>query len=79
MTQGSSPKEDRDSPEDCRGSDDAIGSRWKFARRFAEGIKKLAGNVKGDRWKEDRRTCRKIAKVTGVCGKSGRWPAVDSG
>ncbi|RWW74878.1 hypothetical protein BHE74_00017138, partial [Ensete ventricosum] len=42
-------------------SDDAVGSCRKFARRFAEGIRKLAGNVKGDRWKEDRRTCRKIA------------------
>ncbi|RWV94940.1 hypothetical protein GW17_00042477 [Ensete ventricosum] len=40
--------------------DDAIGSRQKFARRFAKGIRKLAGNVKGDRQKEDRRTCRKI-------------------
>ncbi|RWV89975.1 hypothetical protein GW17_00047856 [Ensete ventricosum] len=44
-----------------RGSDDAMGSRRKFARRFIEGIGKLAGNMKGDRWKEDRRTCRKIA------------------
>ncbi|RWV80477.1 hypothetical protein GW17_00058253 [Ensete ventricosum] len=44
-------KEDRDLPEDCRG-------------RFAEGIGKLAGNVKGDRRKNDRRTCRKI---TGGC------------
>ncbi|RWW17153.1 hypothetical protein GW17_00018944 [Ensete ventricosum] len=41
-------------------SDDAVGSRWKFARRFAEGIWKLAGNAKEDRRKEDRRTCRKI-------------------
>ncbi|RRT62431.1 hypothetical protein B296_00000480 [Ensete ventricosum] len=42
-------------------SNDAMGSRRKFARRFAEGIKKFAGNVKGDRREEDRRTCRKIA------------------
>ncbi|RRT37161.1 hypothetical protein B296_00043426 [Ensete ventricosum] len=42
-------------------SDDAVGSRRKFARRFAEGIGKLAGNTKGDHRKEDRRTCRKIA------------------
>ncbi|RWV94331.1 hypothetical protein GW17_00043131 [Ensete ventricosum] len=46
----------------CRDSDDAVGSRRKFARRFAEGIKKLARNAKGDRRKEDRRTCRKIAR-----------------
>ncbi|RWW02574.1 hypothetical protein GW17_00034329 [Ensete ventricosum] len=43
--------------------DDAVGSRQKFARRFAEGIGKLVGNAKGDHWKEDRRTYRKIAEV----------------
>ncbi|RRT32098.1 hypothetical protein B296_00055875, partial [Ensete ventricosum] len=32
-------------------------------------IRKLAGNAKGYRRKEDRRTCRKIAKVAGVCGR----------
>ncbi|RZR83812.1 hypothetical protein BHM03_00010539 [Ensete ventricosum] len=42
-------------------SNDAVGSHWKFARRFAEGIGKLARNMKGDRREEDRRTCRKIA------------------
>ncbi|RZS23560.1 hypothetical protein BHM03_00056516, partial [Ensete ventricosum] len=41
-------------------SDDAVGSHQKFTRRFAEGIGKLAGNVKGDHREEDRRTCRKI-------------------
>ncbi|RWW74764.1 hypothetical protein BHE74_00017275, partial [Ensete ventricosum] len=45
-------------------SDDAVGSRRKFARRFTEGIGKLAGNAKGDCRKEDRRTYR---EVTGVC------------
>ncbi|RWW70995.1 hypothetical protein BHE74_00021298, partial [Ensete ventricosum] len=48
---------------------DAVGSRRKFARRFTEGIGKLAGNAKGDYWKEDRRTCR---EVTGVC-RIGFW------
>ncbi|RZS28887.1 hypothetical protein BHM03_00062537, partial [Ensete ventricosum] len=43
-------------------SDDAVGSRGKFTRRFAEGIGKLIGNAKGDHRKEDRRTCRKIVK-----------------
>ncbi|RZS08651.1 hypothetical protein BHM03_00039652 [Ensete ventricosum] len=38
-----------------------VGSRRKFAWRFAEGIGKLAGNPKGDCRKEDRRTCHKIA------------------
>ncbi|RRT37871.1 hypothetical protein B296_00044828 [Ensete ventricosum] len=37
-----------------------MGSRRKFARRFVEGIGKLAGNAKGDCQEEDRRTCRKI-------------------
>ncbi|RWW83381.1 hypothetical protein BHE74_00008116 [Ensete ventricosum] len=41
-------------------SDDVVGSRLKFARRFAEGIGKLAGNAKGDRREEDGRICRKI-------------------
>ncbi|RWV85372.1 hypothetical protein GW17_00052833, partial [Ensete ventricosum] len=41
-------------------SDDAVGSRRKFDRRFAEGIGKLAGNVKIDRREEDWRTCSKI-------------------
>ncbi|RZR74992.1 hypothetical protein BHM03_00047199 [Ensete ventricosum] len=45
----------------ARDSDDRVGSCRKFARRFAEGIGKLAGNAKGDRQKEDQRTCRKIA------------------
>ncbi|RWV77662.1 hypothetical protein GW17_00061480, partial [Ensete ventricosum] len=36
----------------------------KFARRFAKGIEKLAGNAKEDLQEEDRRTCRKI---TGGC------------
>ncbi|RRT40388.1 hypothetical protein B296_00039473 [Ensete ventricosum] len=63
MAQGSSPKEDRDSLEDYRGSDDAVGSCRKFARRFTEGIGKLAGNAKGDHRKEDQRTYRKIARA----------------
>ncbi|RWW58102.1 hypothetical protein BHE74_00035060 [Ensete ventricosum] len=42
-------------------SDDVVGSRRKFARRFTEGIGKLARNAKGDHRKEDRRTYYKIA------------------
>ncbi|RWW09638.1 hypothetical protein GW17_00026862 [Ensete ventricosum] len=41
--------------------EDEVGPRRKFARRFTEGIEKLAGNVKGDRHEENRRTCHKIA------------------
>ncbi|RWV80760.1 hypothetical protein GW17_00057916 [Ensete ventricosum] len=47
------------SPTGCRELT-GMGSRRKFARRFVEGIGKLAENAKGDRRKEDRRTCRKI-------------------
>ncbi|RWW63395.1 hypothetical protein BHE74_00029427 [Ensete ventricosum] len=39
-----------------------MGSRQKFARRFAEGIGKLTGNAKGDHQEEDQRTYRKIAR-----------------
>ncbi|RWW40072.1 hypothetical protein BHE74_00054534 [Ensete ventricosum] len=34
------------------GSDDAVGSRWEFARKFTEGIGKLARNMLGDRRKK---------------------------
>ncbi|RZS24893.1 hypothetical protein BHM03_00058029 [Ensete ventricosum] len=34
------------------GSDDAVEPRREFARRFAEGIGKLAGNIPGDRRKK---------------------------
>ncbi|RWV77099.1 hypothetical protein GW17_00062120, partial [Ensete ventricosum] len=46
-----------------RGSDDVVGYRWEFARRFAEGIMKLAGNMSGDRQRrsEDlRQECRRL-------------------
>ncbi|RRT31434.1 hypothetical protein B296_00055402, partial [Ensete ventricosum] len=44
--------------------DDEVGSRRELARRFAEGIGKLAKNTKGDHREEDRRTCH---KNTGGC------------
>ncbi|RWW05885.1 hypothetical protein GW17_00030817 [Ensete ventricosum] len=34
------------------GSDDAVGSHRKFATRFAEGIRMLIGNMKGDHRKK---------------------------
>ncbi|RRT31486.1 hypothetical protein B296_00050978, partial [Ensete ventricosum] len=74
MAQGSSPEEDRDSPEDCQGypkgmprvgkvlnlgigpgSDDVVGPHREFARRFAEGVEKLAGNTLGDYRKKTKR------------------------
>ncbi|RWV95610.1 hypothetical protein GW17_00041755 [Ensete ventricosum] len=42
-------------------SDDEVGSRRKFARRFAEWIRKLAGNTNEDRREKDRRTCSENA------------------
>ncbi|RZS19652.1 hypothetical protein BHM03_00052121 [Ensete ventricosum] len=59
--------------ETCRkivGGNDVVGSRRKFARIFVEGIRKLAGNTKGDRQEEDRRTCYKI---TGGCQSMREW------
>ncbi|RRT60903.1 hypothetical protein B296_00012631 [Ensete ventricosum] len=41
--------------------DDEVRSHREFARRFAEGIEKLIGNMKGDRREEDQRTCHKNA------------------
>ncbi|RWW55725.1 hypothetical protein BHE74_00037602 [Ensete ventricosum] len=38
-----------------------VGSHQEFVRRFAEGIGKLTGNMKGDHREEDRRTCHKNA------------------
>ncbi|RRT35427.1 hypothetical protein B296_00050900 [Ensete ventricosum] len=69
MAQGSSPKEDLDLPEDYRGLDDAVRSRWKFARRFVEGIRKLARNAKGDRRKKTGGLAVRLLEVAGVCGK----------
>ncbi|RWW44286.1 hypothetical protein BHE74_00049963 [Ensete ventricosum] len=34
------------------GLDDVVGPRWEFARRFAEGIGKLAGSTPGDHRKK---------------------------
>ncbi|RWW60807.1 hypothetical protein BHE74_00032164 [Ensete ventricosum] len=40
----------------------------KFARRFAEGIGKLAGNTPGDHWKKTRRLVARIAEAVGLAG-----------
>ncbi|RRT61009.1 hypothetical protein B296_00035021 [Ensete ventricosum] len=34
------------------GLDDAVGPRREFTRRFAKGIRKLAGSTPGDHWKK---------------------------
>ncbi|RRT45426.1 hypothetical protein B296_00041400 [Ensete ventricosum] len=63
-------------------SDDAVGSRRKFTRRFVEGIGKLAGNAKGDRreiiGKKTRGLVIRLSEVTEVYGNYGRRPTADS-
>ncbi|RZS20033.1 hypothetical protein BHM03_00052509 [Ensete ventricosum] len=48
----------------ARRLDDAKGARWEFARRFAEGIWKLARNTSGD---HQRKTMRLAAVEFGGC------------
>ncbi|RWW36225.1 hypothetical protein BHE74_00058770 [Ensete ventricosum] len=40
----------------------------KFARRFAEGIKKLVGNTLGDRLKKTERHIARISEAAGLAG-----------
>ncbi|RWW13109.1 hypothetical protein GW17_00023197 [Ensete ventricosum] len=47
------------------------GSRKACRERFAEGIRKFAGNGKGDCREEDRRICRKIAGGCRILRKLG--------
>ncbi|RWW46023.1 hypothetical protein BHE74_00048080, partial [Ensete ventricosum] len=56
------------------GSDDAVGPRREFARRFAEGIWKLAGNTLGDRWKK---TIELTVRMPEAIELSGRQLSVD--
>ncbi|RRT77370.1 hypothetical protein B296_00009540 [Ensete ventricosum] len=48
------------------GSDDAVGSRREFARRFAEWIKKLAGNMKGDHREKTEGLVARMLEATGL-------------
>ncbi|RRT34747.1 hypothetical protein B296_00040821 [Ensete ventricosum] len=48
------------------GSDDAVGSRQEFARRFAEGIGKLVGNMKGDCRKKTKGLITRMQEATGL-------------
>ncbi|RWW61337.1 hypothetical protein BHE74_00031605 [Ensete ventricosum] len=45
-----------------------MGARWEFARRFAEGIGKLARNTPGD---HRMKTVRLIARDSGGCRNAG--------
>ncbi|RRT45384.1 hypothetical protein B296_00029210 [Ensete ventricosum] len=57
-----------------RSSDDAVGPRQEFVRRFVEGIRKLAGNTLGDCWKKTVRFIARMPEATelGGTGKSMR-------
>ncbi|RRT47834.1 hypothetical protein B296_00008521 [Ensete ventricosum] len=73
MAQGSSLEEDQDSLEDCRGSRKACWERCsgissKFARRFVEGIGKLAGNMLGDHRKRTGRLTARMSEAIGLVG-----------
>ncbi|RWW09021.1 hypothetical protein GW17_00027511 [Ensete ventricosum] len=46
------------------GSDDAVGSRQEFARRFAERIGKLVRNMKGDRRKKTKGLIARMQEAT---------------
>ncbi|RWV92387.1 hypothetical protein BHE74_00029899 [Ensete ventricosum] len=48
------------------GSDDAVRFRWEFARRFAEGIRKLVGNTMGDHQEKTERLTASMSEVTGL-------------
>ncbi|RZS17624.1 hypothetical protein BHM03_00049786, partial [Ensete ventricosum] len=44
------------------------GPHREFARRFVEGIGKIAGNTSGDRWKKIGRLTIRIPEVAGLVG-----------
>ncbi|RZR83784.1 hypothetical protein BHM03_00010488 [Ensete ventricosum] len=48
------------------GSDNAVGSRWEFAKRFAEGVGKLVGNMKGDHQKKTGGLAARMLEATGL-------------
>ncbi|RWW26358.1 hypothetical protein BHE74_00011171 [Ensete ventricosum] len=45
-----------------------MGPRREFAKRFAEGIEKLAGNIPGDRRKRTIRLILGMSKAIGLAG-----------
>ncbi|RWV83728.1 hypothetical protein BHE74_00043001 [Ensete ventricosum] len=54
------------------GSDDAVGFHWEFARRFAEGIKKLTGNTPGDHREKTERLAVSMSEATRLAKVSER-------
>ncbi|RWV83591.1 hypothetical protein GW17_00054775 [Ensete ventricosum] len=51
-----------------RGSDDVVGPRQEFARRFTEGIRKLARNMQGDHRKKTKKLTAKILEAVVLAG-----------
>ncbi|RRT39486.1 hypothetical protein B296_00028386 [Ensete ventricosum] len=50
------------------GLDDAMGPHQEFARRFAEGIGKFAGNTPGDRQKKTIGLIARMLEAVGLAG-----------
>ncbi|RZS24491.1 hypothetical protein BHM03_00057563 [Ensete ventricosum] len=51
-----------------RGSDDVVGHRQEFARRFTKGIGKLARNMQGDHRKNTKKLIAKIPEAVVLAG-----------
>ncbi|RWW37936.1 hypothetical protein BHE74_00056887, partial [Ensete ventricosum] len=56
--------------EDYSSSDDVVGPRQEFARRFIKWIRKLAGNMMGNHQKKTKRLTVRISKAIGLAGFS---------
>ncbi|RWW29612.1 hypothetical protein GW17_00005851, partial [Ensete ventricosum] len=50
------------------GSDDAVGPRCEFARKFVEGIGKLVGNTSRDHRKKTKRLVARMWEAVGLAG-----------
>ncbi|RWW03881.1 hypothetical protein GW17_00032924 [Ensete ventricosum] len=48
------------------GSDDAVGSRREFAKRFTEGIEKLVGNLNGDHREKTEGLTARMSEAIGL-------------
>ncbi|RZR90824.1 hypothetical protein BHM03_00018817 [Ensete ventricosum] len=62
-----------------RGLDDAVRLRHEFARRFAEGIRKLARNTPGDCGKKIVRLVARMLEAIGLAGISATEPSMSDG
>ncbi|RWW62126.1 hypothetical protein BHE74_00030773 [Ensete ventricosum] len=56
------------------GSNDEVGPRQEFARRFTEGIGKLARNTLGDRRKKTKRLIVRMSEATVLAGVNHLYP-----